>query len=124
MEEKDFNESNEETRVRGVKRASENKIAEVSTSKKKRAKKPLAEAPEPAQAQINFNDEEEQSEESAKRSRMFEAVKDVAGGNISLQELTVALNNAVWQEERPQEIDVWHVKVHFIILPKNRQQSN
>jgi hypothetical protein len=69
MEEKDFNESNEETRARGVKRASENKIAEVSTSEKKRAKKPPAEAPEPAQAQINL---EEQSEESAKRSRMFE----------------------------------------------------
>ena len=96
MEEKDFNESNEETRARGVKRASENKIAEVSTSKKKqRAKKPPAEAPEPAQVQINFNDEEKQSEESAKRSRMFKAVKDVAEGEISIEELTVALNNAV-----------------------------
>ncbi len=86
MEEKDFNESNEETRARG---ASENKIAEVSTSRKKRAKKPPAEAPEPAQVQINFNDEEKQSEESAKRSSMFEAVKDVAEGKISIEELTV-----------------------------------
>ncbi len=56
---------------------------------------PTAEAPEPAQVQINFNDEEKQSEESAKRSRMFEAVKDVAEGKISMEELTVALNNAV-----------------------------
>ncbi len=54
MEEKDFNESNEETRARRVKRTSVNKIAEVSTSRKKRAKKPPAEVPEPAQAQINF----------------------------------------------------------------------
>ncbi len=45
MEEKDFNELNEETRARGgVKRNSENKIAEVTTSKKKRTKKPTAEA--------------------------------------------------------------------------------
>ncbi len=49
MEEKDFNELNDETRARGVKRSSEIKIAEVTTSKKKRAKKPPAEAPEPAQ---------------------------------------------------------------------------
>ncbi len=39
--------------------------------------------------------QEEQSEESAKRSRMFRAVKDVAEGEISIEELTVALNNAV-----------------------------
>jgi hypothetical protein len=45
MEEKDFNESNDETRARGVKRSSETKIAEVTTSKKKRTKKPPAEAP-------------------------------------------------------------------------------
>jgi hypothetical protein len=95
MEEKYVNELNEETLARGNKRASENKIAEVSTSKKKRAKKPPAEAPEPAQVQINFNDEEKQSEESAKRSRMFEAVKDVAEGKIFIEKLTVALNNAV-----------------------------
>ncbi len=95
MEEKDFIEPNDETRVRGVKRTSDNKIAEVSTSKKKRAKRPPAESPEPAQAQINFNNQEEQSEESVKRSRMFEAVSDVAEGDISVEELTVALNNAV-----------------------------
>ncbi len=47
MEEKDFNESNDETRARGVKRTSDTKIAKVSTSKKKRAKKATAEAPEP-----------------------------------------------------------------------------
>jgi hypothetical protein len=39
MEEKNFSELNEETRARGVKRTSDIKIAEVSTSKKKRAKK-------------------------------------------------------------------------------------
>ncbi len=47
MEEKDFNELNDETRARGVKRTSDTKIAEVSTSKKKRAKKAPAETPEP-----------------------------------------------------------------------------
>ncbi len=56
MEEKYLNEPNDESRARGVKRISDNKIAEVTTSKKKRAKKPPAESPEPAQAQINFND--------------------------------------------------------------------
>ncbi len=95
MEEKDFNEPNEETRARGVKRSSEIKIAEVSTSKKKRAKKPTAEATEPAQVESNFNNLKEQSEESVKRDRMFEAVPDVAEGNISIEELTVALNHAV-----------------------------
>ena len=95
MEEKDFSAPNEETRARGVKRSSEIKIAEVTTSKKKRSKKPQAESPEPAQAQINFNNLEDQSEESVKRSRMFEAVTDVAEGNISIEELTVALNHAV-----------------------------
>jgi hypothetical protein len=89
MEEKDSLETNDETRARGVKRTSDTKIAEVTTSKKKRAKKPPAEAPEPAQVQINFNDEEEQSEESTKRSRiMFRAVKNVADGEISVEELT------------------------------------
>jgi hypothetical protein len=33
MEEKDFNESNDETRARGVKRTSDTKIAEVSSNK-------------------------------------------------------------------------------------------
>jgi hypothetical protein len=95
MVEKDFNEPNEETRARGVKRSSEIKIAEVTTSKKKRSKKPPAESPEPAQVEINFNNLKEQSEESVKRSRMFEAVTDVAEGNISIEELMVALNHAV-----------------------------
>jgi hypothetical protein len=80
MEEKDFNELNDETRARGVKRTSDTKIAEVSTSKKKRAKKAPAETPEPAQAQNNFKDLEKQSEESAKRSRPNRAARDVAEG--------------------------------------------
>ncbi len=67
----------------------------MSTSKKKRAKKTPAEAPEPGQAQNNFNDEEKQSEEDAKRSRMLEAVRDVAEGNISIEDLTAALSKAV-----------------------------
>jgi hypothetical protein len=50
MEEKDSNESNEETRARGVKRSTDIKIAEVSTSKKKRTTKQTAEAPEPEAA--------------------------------------------------------------------------
>ena len=91
MEEKDSLETNEETRARGVKRSSEIKIAEVSTSKKKRAKKTTAEPPEPAQAEINLNTQEEQTEESAKRDRMFEAVADVAEGRISIEELTVLI---------------------------------
>ncbi len=95
MEEKDFNELNDETRACGGKRTSDTKIAEVLTSKKKRAKKPTAETPEPIQVQINFNDQEKQSEESAKRSRMYRAVKDVADGEISIEELTKALHDAV-----------------------------
>ncbi len=55
MEEKDFIESNEETRARGVKRSSEIKIAELTTSKKKRAKKPTAEATEPNIARNLFD---------------------------------------------------------------------
>ena len=102
MEEKDSLETNEETRARGVKRTSDIKIAEVSTSKKKRAKKATAEPPEPAQVEINLNDQEERSEESAKRDRMFEAVTDVAEGRISIEELTVALNHAV----RAQRIEI------------------
>ncbi len=86
MEEKDFIEPNDETRARGVKRISDNTIAEVKTSKKKRAKKPPAESPEPAQAQINFKDQEEQSEESVKRFRMLEAVNDAACGLPELLE--------------------------------------
>ncbi len=54
MEEKDLKKLNEESRARGVKRSSETKIAEVSTGKKKRAKKPTAEATEPNIAQNLF----------------------------------------------------------------------
>jgi hypothetical protein len=57
MEEESFNELNEETRARGVKRTSDIKTAEVSTSKKKRAKKVPAETPEPAQAQNNLENQ-------------------------------------------------------------------
>ncbi len=66
MEEKDFNESNGETRARGVKRNSEIKIAEVTTSKKKRAKKATAEAPEPENL---FKEQHVWTEEKEKRSR-------------------------------------------------------
>ncbi len=86
----------DETRARGVKRTSEIKIAEVSTSKKKRAKKaPPAETPEPAQVQINFDDQEKQSEERAKRSRLYRAAKDAADGEISVEELTKAIHDAL-----------------------------
>ncbi len=71
MEEKDFNELNDETRAREVKRTYDIKIAEVSTSKKKRAKKAPAETPEHAQVQVIFDDQEKQSEERAKRYRLY-----------------------------------------------------
>jgi hypothetical protein len=59
-------------RARGVKQTSDNKIAEVSTSKgKKRAKKKaLAEATEPAVAQNLFEDTFKRSEEYEQRSRL------------------------------------------------------
>ncbi len=70
MGEKDFNESNDETRARGVKRNSEIKIAEVLTSKKKRAKKATAEAPEPGTLENLFKEQHEWTEEKEKRSRL------------------------------------------------------
>jgi hypothetical protein len=94
MEEKDFNELNEETRARGVKRNPENKIAEVTTSKKKRTKKPTAEAPEPDVAQNLFQAPYERTEEDEKRSRLKEAARDVAEENLTLEELTKAIHNA------------------------------
>jgi hypothetical protein len=52
MADQEFREVDDETRARGVKRTSDNKIAEVSTSKsKKRTKKAQAETPEAADAQ-------------------------------------------------------------------------
>ncbi len=54
MEEKDPNELNEDTRARGVKRNSEIKVAEVTTSKKKRAKKATAEAQSQMSRKIYF----------------------------------------------------------------------
>jgi hypothetical protein len=95
MEEKDFNELNDVTRAFGVKRTSDIKIAEVTTSKKKRAKKAPAETPEPAQVQINFDDQEKQSEKRAKRSRLYRAAKDVADGEITVEELSKAIHDAL-----------------------------
>jgi hypothetical protein len=95
MEDKDFNELNDETRARGVKRTYDIKIAEVSTSKKKRTKKAPAETPEPAQVQINFDDPEKQSEENNKRSRLHRAARDVAEGKITIEELTEAIHDAL-----------------------------
>ncbi len=60
-----------------------------------RAKKAPAETSEPAQVQINFDDQEKQSEERAKRSRLYRAAKDVADGKISLEELTKAIHDAL-----------------------------
>ncbi len=94
MEDKDPNELNEDTRARGVKRNSEIKIAEVTTSKKKRAKKATAEAPEPDVAQNLFQAQYERTEEDEKRSCLKEATKDVAEGNLTLEELTKAIHNA------------------------------
>jgi hypothetical protein len=94
MEEKDLKELNEETRTRGVKRSSEIKIAEVSAGKKKRAKKPTAEATEPNIAQNLFEPPYERTKEDEKRSRLKEAARDVAEGNLTLEELTKTIHNA------------------------------
>ncbi len=96
MEEREFNELDDETHARGVKRTSDNKIAEVFTSKsKKRAKKAQAEATEPAVAQNLFEAPFEKSEEYEKRSRLGDVARDVADGKIILEELTKALYDAV-----------------------------
>jgi hypothetical protein len=96
MEERKLNEVDDETRPRGVKRTSDNKIAEVSTSKsKKRAKKAQAEAIEPAVGQNLFEDSFQRSEESVKRSRLADAARDVADGKITIEEPTEALLGAV-----------------------------
>jgi hypothetical protein len=94
MKEKDFPESNEETRARGVKRSSDIKIAEVSTGKKKRANKPTAETTEPNIAQSLFEAPVERTEEHEQRSRLRDAACDVADGKISLEELTKAVHDA------------------------------
>jgi hypothetical protein len=95
MAEQEFNEDDDKKRARGGKRTFETKIAEVSVSKsKKRAKKALAETPEPAQAQNIFNDQGRHSEEYNRRLRLEEAVKDVADGKITLEELDKALHDA------------------------------
>ncbi len=88
MAEQENNEVDEEKRARGGKRTFETKIAEVSTSKSKtRDKRALAETPEPAKAQNDFNNQERHSEEYNRRSRLEEATKDVADGTITLEEL-------------------------------------
>jgi hypothetical protein len=82
MEEKDSNELNEETRARGVKRTSDTKVAEVTTSKKKRAKKPTAEATEPDIAQNLFQLPFERTEGYEMRSRLGDAARDVTEGKL------------------------------------------
>jgi hypothetical protein len=121
MKEKDSNELNEETRARGVKRNSENKIAEVTTSKKKRAKKPTAEAPEPDVAQNLFQLPFERTEGYEMRSRLGDAARDVAEKlcKVTLEEVTRAIM-------KPSGTGTFglQIKVHFIILPSNQQPSN
>jgi hypothetical protein len=96
MADQEAKEVDDETRARGVKRTSDNKISEVSTSKsKKRTKKAQAATPDPAIAQNLFEDSFERSNESLKRSRLGEAARDVADGKITLEELDAALQNAV-----------------------------
>jgi hypothetical protein len=94
MEARENNEVDDETRARA--RTSDNKTAEVSTSKsKKRAKKAQAEATEPAVEQNLFEDSFERSEEREKRLRFADAARDVADGKITIEELTEALHGAV-----------------------------
>jgi hypothetical protein len=97
MADQEIKEVDDETRARGGKRTSENKITEVSTSKsKKRAKKAPAESPkEPTVVQNLFEDSFKHSEEYLKRSRLERAARDVADGKITLEELDQALHNAV-----------------------------
>ncbi len=73
MEDKDLKEMNEESRAREVKRSSETKIAEVSTGKKKRVKKPAREAAEPKIAQNLFELPFERTEAYEMRSRLGDA---------------------------------------------------
>jgi hypothetical protein len=95
MEDKDLKELNDESRARGVKRSSEIKIAEVSTGKKKRAKKPTAEATEPDIAQNLFELPFERTEAYEMRSRLGDAARDVAEGKIILEEVSRAILDAV-----------------------------
>ncbi len=96
MADQEFKEVDDETRARGVKRTSDNKITEVSTSKsKKRTRKAQVETPEAADAQNLFDDPLRRSENYLKRSRLERAARDVADGKISLEELDKALHDAV-----------------------------
>jgi hypothetical protein len=98
MADQEFREVDDETRARGVKRTSDNKIAEVSTSKSKKRtkfKKAQAEKPEAADAQKSFEDSFKRSDESLKRSRLEDAARGVADGKITLEELDKALHGAV-----------------------------
>jgi hypothetical protein len=98
MADQKIEEVEDEMRARGGKQTSENKIAEVSTSKSKKRtkKKALADSPDRVEAQNLFEDSFKQSEESSKRLRLIkEAARDVADGKITLEELNAALHNAV-----------------------------
>jgi hypothetical protein len=95
MEEKDLKELNEETRARGVKRSSEIKIADVSTGKKKWAKKPTTEATEPNITQNLFELPYERTEGYEMRSRLGDAARDVAEDRITLEEVTRAILDAI-----------------------------
>jgi hypothetical protein len=95
MEEKDLKELNEESRARGVKRSSETKIAEVSTGKKNRVKKPATEATELKIAQNLFELPFERTEAYEMRSRLGDVARDVTEGRLTLEEVTKAIQNAV-----------------------------
>ncbi len=95
MEEKDLKKINEESRARGVKQSSETKIAEVSTGKKKRVKKPATEATEPKIAQNLFELPFKRTEAYEMRSRLGDAARDVAEGRLPLEEVTKVIQNAV-----------------------------
>jgi hypothetical protein len=97
MAEQENSEVDEEKRARGGKRTFESKspkLAQASKSKR-RAKRALAETPEPAQAENSFYNQERHSEVYNRRSRLEEAARDVADGTITLEELDKALYDAV-----------------------------
>ncbi len=96
MADQENEEVDDKTGARGIKRTSDKKIAEVSTGKsKKRAKKAQADTPGTAEARKLFEESFKRSDESLKRSRLEDAARDVAEGNITLEELDKALHDAV-----------------------------
>ncbi len=78
-----------------MKRSTDIKIAEVSTSKKKRTKKQTAEAPEPEAAENLFKLPFKRTEGYEMRSRLEHAALDVAEGDITLEEVIGAIRNAL-----------------------------